>query len=87
MWQIVAKETETPDQFSTTSTVTVLVTDLNDNTPRFLQNSYRFWIRENREVGYGIGQINVSVLGRRPGLKGGISYYPLPAKHDYSYWE
>ena len=59
--QIVARETQSGVGLSSTATVTVQLTDVNDNFPRFDQTIYRESVREDRPVGHYIATITVSV--------------------------
>ena len=47
-FQVVAKETLTPEQFQAVASVTVNVTDLNDNNPKCSQAVYGETVSENR---------------------------------------
>ena len=43
--QLVAEESRTPDRLASTATVTVSVSDLNDNAPTFSQDAYVAQVR------------------------------------------
>ena len=46
-WQIIAKETSTPEQRHNSSHVTIYIEDMNDNWPEFTESSYTASIQEN----------------------------------------
>ena len=56
-----ARETLTAEQWSTTVPVTVNLRDINDNSPKFAQREYTAHINENRDAGYYINTITVSM--------------------------
>lgn len=58
--QVVARETLTAEQRSSTATVTVNLRDVNDNTPKFTQREYTAFVREDRGIGYFVKTITVS---------------------------
>ncbi|XP_043212632.1 cadherin-87A-like, partial [Amphibalanus amphitrite] len=71
---LVAEESRTPDRLATTATVTVAVSDLNDNPPRFSQDAYVAQVSEMSPPGTII--TTVSAGDRDSGLFGleGIVY-------------
>lgn len=60
--QIIAEETETAQKLSSTATLTVTVTDANDNRPMFEQESYSFAVSETAPPNQLIGVITAKDL-------------------------
>ena len=63
-----ATETRTTEQHSTLARVNIQLRDINDNSPRFAQTSYTTSVLENRDVGYPIRTITVSLSYSGPHL-------------------
>ncbi|KAL5018962.1 hypothetical protein ScPMuIL_004684 [Solemya velum] len=57
---IVAREKYTKENHSSNVTVTVNITNMNDNTPVFTDSSYTFSIPENSDNGTAVGQIQAT---------------------------
>lgn len=72
--QIVAEETETPQKLSSTATLTVTVTDANDNRPIFEHESYSFSVSETAPSGQLIGTITAKDLDSGRFGSNGIRY-------------
>lgn len=72
--QIVAEETETPQKLSSTATLTVTVTDANDNRPIFEHESYSFTVSETAPSGQLIGTITAKDLDSGRFGSNGIRY-------------
>lgn len=72
--QIVAEETKTPQKLSSTATLTVTVTDANDNRPIFEHESYSFSVSETAPSGHLIGTIIAKDLDSGRFGSNGIRY-------------
>lgn len=72
--QIVAEETDTPQKLSSTATLTVTVTDANDNRPAFEHESYSFTVSETAPSGQLIGTITAKDLDSGRFGTNGIRY-------------
>lgn len=69
-----AEETETPQKLSSTATLTVTVTDANDNRPLFEHESYSFTVSETAPSGHLIGSIMAKDLDSGRFGTNGIRY-------------
>lgn len=61
MVQVIAIDEEEPN-FNSTATVTINIKDDNDNSPTFLQDTYKLNVSEHSAVGTQLGTITVSPL-------------------------
>lgn len=73
-FQIIAEETETVRKLSSTATLTVTVTDANDNRPIFEQESYSFSVSETAPPNHLIGTITAKDLDAGHFGTNGIRY-------------
>ncbi|XP_068723315.1 protocadherin-1-like [Montipora capricornis] len=86
-FQVVAKETQTPEEFQAVAPVMINVTDLNDNNPRFTQAVYTKTVFENRPANTfvlqvfasdpDIGASGVVRFSLVPGSSGHESYFSI----------
>lgn len=60
MVQVIATDQE-KTEFRTTATVTIQIKDTNDNSPKFLQNTYKLNVTENSPVGTELATITVGL--------------------------
>lgn len=74
MHQIIAEETETPQRLSSTATLTVTVTDANDNRPVFEHDTYSFTVSETAPSDHLIGTITARDLDSGRFGTNGIRY-------------
>ncbi|KAM7162930.1 protocadherin beta-1-like [Macrochelys suwanniensis] len=65
---------------STEKTITVKISDINDNSPEFSQTSYTMYIRENNGPGIKIGKVNAFDSDSEQNAK--VTYSLLPAEVD-----
>lgn len=72
--QIIAEETETLQKLSSTATLTVTVTDANDNRPIFEHESYSFSVSETASANHLIGTITAKDLDSGRFGTSGIRY-------------
>lgn len=72
--KIIAEETETTQKLSSTATLTVTVTDANDNRPIFEQESYSFTVSETAAPNHLIGTITAKDLDSGQFGTNGIRY-------------
>lgn len=57
--QVIATDEEQTD-FMSTATVTILIRDVNDNSPKFLPDTYKLTVAENSPAGTTLQAITVS---------------------------
>lgn len=72
--KIIAEETDTVQKLSSTATLTVTVTDANDNRPTFEQESYSFLVSETAQPNHLIGTITAKDLDSGRFGTNGIRY-------------
>lgn len=72
--QIIAEEIKTAQKLSSTATLTVTVTDANDNRPIFEHESYSFSVSETAHANHLIGTITAKDLDSGRFGKNGIRY-------------
>ncbi|XP_069892313.1 protocadherin beta-13-like [Dipodomys merriami] len=72
---ITASDMGTP-RLQTQHTITLQVSDVNDNAPEFTQSSYTLWVRENNSPALHIGSI--SATDRDSGSNAQLTYSLLP---------
>ncbi|XP_043346668.1 protocadherin beta-1-like isoform X23 [Dermochelys coriacea] len=63
---------------STEKTITVKISDINDNSPEFSQTSYTLYVRENNRPGIKIGKVNAFDSDSEQNAK--VTYSLLPAE-------
>uniref|UniRef100_A0A3Q2I1D0 Protocadherin beta 14 n=1 Tax=Equus caballus TaxID=9796 RepID=A0A3Q2I1D0_HORSE len=68
-------------RLKTQHTITVLVSDVNDNAPAFTQTSYTLWVRENNSPALHIG--SVSATDRDAGANAQLTYSLLPPQDPH----
>ncbi|XP_001918074.3 protocadherin beta-11 [Equus caballus] len=68
-------------RLKTQHTITVLVSDVNDNAPAFTQTSYTLWVRENNSPALHIG--SVSAKDRDAGANAQLTYSLLPPQDPH----
>ena len=60
---MLARETKTPERRSATGTVTIVVEDVNDNRPNFVQTgNYQVSIPETQAIGSSVLQVEVDFI-------------------------
>ncbi|KAK7113019.1 cadherin-99C-like isoform X2 [Littorina saxatilis] len=67
----------------TSATVTVIVLDVNDNSPRFNPTEYMFDIDENQNSGTSVGQVSATDADRQNTPFSSISYSIQPVSNDF----
>ncbi|XP_014705691.3 protocadherin beta-6 [Equus asinus] len=68
-------------RLKTEHSITVLVSDVNDNAPAFTQTSYTLWVRENNSPALHIG--SVSATDRDAGANAQLTYSLLPPQDPH----
>nr|XP_008517913.1 PREDICTED: protocadherin beta-11 [Equus przewalskii] len=68
-------------RLKTQHTITVLVSDVNDNAPAFTQTSYTLWVRENNSPALHIG--SVSATDTDAGANAQLTYSLLPPQDPH----
>ncbi|XP_004391225.1 protocadherin beta-13-like, partial [Trichechus manatus latirostris] len=68
-------------RLKTQLSVTVLVSDVNDNTPTFFQSSYTLFVRENNSPALHIGSVNAT--DRDSGTNAQVTYSLLPPQDPH----
>nr|CAD7198839.1 unnamed protein product [Timema douglasi] len=78
--RVVASDNGSPSG-SATARVVVTVLDANDNDPKFSQDSYEFWVEENRVRGTTVGQVKAT----DPDLEsnGALRYSIIPSNSSF----
>nr|CAD7392289.1 unnamed protein product [Timema cristinae] len=78
--RVVASDNGSPSG-SATARVVVTVLDANDNDPKFSQESYEFWVEENRVRGTTVGQVKAT----DPDLEsnGALRYSIIPSNSSF----
>ena len=78
---VTARDGDTVSPRSSSASVVVYVTDVNDNSPRFVRDSYVFYLRENEEPESVVGR--VSATDRDVGRNADLSYKFASSHNHY----
>ena len=79
---LIVRATQTVGGGFNTATVTVSITDVNDNRPNFNQATYTFSIQENQNIGTSVGTVLASDIDQPGTSFSSITYSISPVNSE-----